>query len=62
MSKIAVSEAAVQCALDAIRVHGGAGVMAEVGIEHGLRDAVPATIFSGTSEVHRNLIAQRLGL
>ncbi len=62
LSKIAVSEAAVQCALDAIRIHGGSGVIGEVGIERGIRDAIPATIFSGTSEVQRNLVAQRLGL
>lgn len=62
MSKLAVSEAAVQCGLDAIRIHGGAGVIGEVGVEAGLRDAIPATIFSGTSDVQRNLIAARLGL
>lgn len=62
LSKLAVSEAAVQCGLDAIRIHGGAGVLGEVGVERGLRDAIPATIFSGTSDIQRNLVAARLGL
>lgn len=62
VSKLAVSEAAVQCGLDAVRIHGGAGVVGEAGIDRGLRDALPATIFSGTSDVQRNLVATRLGL
>ncbi len=62
LAKLAVSEAAVESGLDAIRLHGGAGVMTLVGVEHGLRDAVPSLIFSGTSEVQRDLIARALGL
>ncbi len=62
LSKIAVSEAAVQSGLDLIAVHGGLGVMTEVGVERGVRDAIPATIFSGTSDIQRNLVAARLGL
>jgi alkylation response protein AidB-like acyl-CoA dehydrogenase len=37
-------------------------VLGEVGVERGLRDAIPATIFSGTSDIQRNLVAARLGL
>lgn len=62
LAKLAVSEAAVQSGLDAIRLHGGAGVMSEVGVDQALRDAIPATIFSGTSEMQRDLIARSLGL
>jgi alkylation response protein AidB-like acyl-CoA dehydrogenase len=62
LAKLAISEAAVQNALDAIQVFGGAGYMKEMGIELGLRDAIPTTIFSGTSEVQRDLIAKGLGL
>ena len=36
--------------------------MTEMGVERALRDAVPATIFSGTSEIQRDLIARELGL
>ena len=62
LSKLAVSEAAIQSSLDAIQLHGGYGYKSESGIEQMLRDAIPATIFSGTSEIQRNLIARELGL
>ncbi len=62
MSKIAVSEAAVQAGLDAITVFGGAGYKTATGIESALRDAIPARIFSGTNEIQKELIAKELGL
>lgn len=62
LSKLAVSEAAVQGGLDAVQVFGAVGYSSESRIERMLRDAVPSTIFSGTSEIQRNLIAARLGL
>jgi alkylation response protein AidB-like acyl-CoA dehydrogenase len=62
MAKLAISEAAVTSALDSIRVHGGLGVMMESGIPQALADSVPCTIFSGTSDLQRNIIARELGL
>lgn len=62
LAKLATSEAAIQSSLDAIQIHGGIGVVREVGVERALRDAVPSTVFSGTSEVLRNLAAAKLGL
>ncbi|MCB9557502.1 MAG: acyl-CoA dehydrogenase family protein [Deltaproteobacteria bacterium] len=62
LAKIAVSEAAVQSGIDAIRVLGGNGVVDEYHVERMLRDAIPSTIFSGTSEIQRNLVAATLGL
>lgn len=62
LAKLAISEAAVENALAAIQVFGGAGYMEEVGIERFLRDAVPTRIFSGTSEIQRDLVARSLGL
>lgn len=61
LAKLAVSEAAVASALDAIQVHGALGTMSGE-IERFLRDAVPARIFSGTSEIQRNTIVRALGL
>ncbi|MBU8897899.1 acyl-CoA dehydrogenase [Corallococcus sp. H22C18031201] len=62
LAKLAISEAAVQCGLDAIQIHGGMGYVAETGIERVLRDTIPSTLFSGTSEIQRDIIASNLGL
>lgn len=62
LAKLAVSEAAIQSGLDAIQVHGGLGVVSEAGIDLALRDALPGTIVSGTSEIQRDIVAARLGL
>jgi len=62
LAKLAVSQAAVMGGLDAIHIHGSAGISCEHGIEQMLRDAIPATIFSGTSEMQRDIIASELGL
>jgi L-prolyl-[peptidyl-carrier protein] dehydrogenase len=62
MAKIAVSEAALANSLDAVQIFGGAGYLRAAGIEQQLRDCVPSTIFSGTTEIHRELIARGVGL
>jgi alkylation response protein AidB-like acyl-CoA dehydrogenase len=62
VAKAFVSEAAVRTHLDAIQIHGGYGYMTELEIERGLRDAVGGTIYSGTSEIQRRIIARGLGL
>lgn len=62
LAKLAISEGAIQSGLDSIQIHGGAGVIREVGVEQDLRDAIPGTLFSGTSEMQRDIIAARLGL
>lgn len=61
-AKLAISEANVANSMDAITLHGGAGYMADEGIEAGLRDAVGGLIYSGTSDIQRNRIAAMLGL
>ncbi|HET8660525.1 MAG TPA: acyl-CoA dehydrogenase family protein [Micromonosporaceae bacterium] len=62
LSKLAVSEGAVASALDAVALFGGNGYLRDHGIEAFLRDAVPSTIFSGTSDIQRILVARELGL
>ncbi|MEU3165792.1 acyl-CoA dehydrogenase family protein [Streptosporangium sp. NPDC006930] len=62
LSKIAVSEAAVASSLDAIQIFGATGYLGAAGVERQLRDAVPSTIFSGTTEIQRELVARGLGL
>lgn len=62
MSKLWISEAALQSGLDAVQLFGAAGVATDSGADALMRDAVPARIFSGTSEVQRAVIARMLGL
>jgi alkylation response protein AidB-like acyl-CoA dehydrogenase len=62
LAKLAVSQAAVMGGLDAIHIHGSTGINCGHGIEQMLRDAIPSTIFSGTSEMQRDIIASELGL
>jgi alkylation response protein AidB-like acyl-CoA dehydrogenase len=62
MAKLFVSESLVKAALDTVQIHGGYGYMTEYGLERALRDAVGSTIYSGTSEMQRNIIARWLGL
>lgn len=62
LAKLAVSEAAIQGGLDAIQIHGANGYTSAYGVEQMLRDAIPGAIFSGTSEIQRDLIARELGL
>jgi alkylation response protein AidB-like acyl-CoA dehydrogenase len=62
MAKLYLSECFVQSSLDAIRVYGGYGFMTEFEIERDLRDAVGGTIYSGTSDIQRTIIARLLGL
>lgn len=62
ITKLFVSETLVKAALDAVQLHGGYGFMVEYEVERALRDAIGATIYSGTSEMQRNIIARWLGL
>ena len=62
ITKLFVSESLVKAALDTVQLHGGNGFMVEYEVERALRDALGATIYSGTSEMQRNIIARWLGL
>jgi alkylation response protein AidB-like acyl-CoA dehydrogenase len=62
IAKLHVSEACIQTTLDAIQIHGGYGYMTEYEIERELRDAVGGTLYSGTSEIQKVIIAGFRGL
>jgi alkylation response protein AidB-like acyl-CoA dehydrogenase len=62
VAKTFVSEANVRTHLDAVQIHGGYGYMTESEVERALRDSVGSTIYSGTSEIQRLIIARHLGL
>lgn len=62
MAKLYLSESFVQSSLDAIQTMGGYGYMTEFEVERDLRDALGGTIYSGTSDIQKNIIARLLGL
>jgi alkylation response protein AidB-like acyl-CoA dehydrogenase len=62
MVKLHVSECFVRSSLDALQIHGGYGFMTEYELERDVRDALGSRIYSGTSEIQRNIIAAHLGL
>jgi alkylation response protein AidB-like acyl-CoA dehydrogenase len=62
MAKLYVSESLVKSSLDAVQIFGGYGYMTEQQVERDLRDSIASTIYSGTSEIQRNIIADGLGL
>lgn len=61
-AKLFVSEGHVRQAIDAIQIYGGYGYSTEYQVERELRDAVSGTIYSGTSEMQRKIIARLMGL
>lgn len=62
MAKLFVSESLLEGAIGTVQVLGGYGFMTEFEVERSLRDAVGSTIYSGTNDMQRNIIASWLGL
>jgi alkylation response protein AidB-like acyl-CoA dehydrogenase len=62
MTKLHLSECFVHSSQDALEVHGGYGYMTEYGLEREVRDALASKLYSGTSDLQRNVIAHHLGL
>lgn len=62
LAKLYLSESWVQSCLDAVQIHGGYGYTTEYEVERDLRDSIGSTLYSGTSEIQRNIIARYLGL
>ncbi|SMO48491.1 Acyl-CoA dehydrogenase [Thalassovita litoralis] len=60
--KLFASEVAVRASEQAIRIHGGAGIMRDYSVGRIHRDALVYVIGEGTSEVQRNLISRALEL
>ena len=59
MTKTYVSDCLVQSAIDTVQIFGGHGFLTETEVERILRDSIGSTIYSGTNEVQRNIMAQR---
>jgi len=62
ITKLFVSNTVKNFMLQAMQIFGGYGYIAEYGIEQEVRDAMAATIYSGTSEIQKNIIASNLGI
>ncbi len=60
MAKLFASEAAMEIALDAVRVHGGYGYSTEFDVERYFRDAPLMIVGEGTNEIQRNVIVKQL--
>jgi alkylation response protein AidB-like acyl-CoA dehydrogenase len=60
MAKFYVSEPFGKSCLDAIQVHGARGFLTEYELEREMRDSVGSTLYFGTSEIQRNIIARGL--
>jgi len=60
MAKLYSSKISVECALEAIQIHGGYGYVREYLVERYLRDAKITEIYEGTSEIQKIVIARSL--
>jgi alkylation response protein AidB-like acyl-CoA dehydrogenase len=58
MAKLYASEAAQRITYAAVQVFGGYGYMSEYGVERYQRDARATTLYEGTSEIQRTVIAR----
>jgi butyryl-CoA dehydrogenase len=58
IAKLYATEAAVKCANTAIQVHGGSGYVDDYPVERYLRDARVTTLYEGTSQIQKLIIAR----
>jgi isovaleryl-CoA dehydrogenase len=62
MVKLQVTELAKKVTLEGMQMMGGYGYSSEYDMERLVRTALVSTIYGGTSEIQRNIIAKTLGL
>jgi isovaleryl-CoA dehydrogenase len=62
MAKLKATETAKRAALEGMQMMGGAGYATEYDMQHHVRVALAATIYGGTSEIQRDIIAKTYGL
>jgi alkylation response protein AidB-like acyl-CoA dehydrogenase len=62
MVKLFVTEVAKRAALDGMQMMGGYGYASEYDMERLVRSTLVSTIYGGTSEIQRNIIAKTFGL
>jgi alkylation response protein AidB-like acyl-CoA dehydrogenase len=57
IAKLFISESLKSACLDAVQIHGAYGYMKEFDVERDMRDSIAATIYSGTSEIQKIILA-----
>lgn len=62
MAKLHLAEGFAANSVDAMRIHAARGYLTEYEVERDLRDAFGGVIYSGTSDIQRNIIARLKGL
>ncbi|MBO0727695.1 MAG: acyl-CoA/acyl-ACP dehydrogenase [Acidimicrobiaceae bacterium] len=62
MAKVKVTETAKRIALEGVQMMGGYGYATEYGMERHLRLSIAPTIYAGTNEIQRDIIAGTYGL
>jgi len=60
VAKYVASETAMDVTNEAIQIHGGYGYVSEFDVERLYRDARVTTIYEGTSEIQKTIIARHL--
>jgi alkylation response protein AidB-like acyl-CoA dehydrogenase len=58
MAKYFASEAAVDVCNEAVQIHGGYGYTTDFPVERFYRDAKILTIYEGTSQIQKEIIAR----
>ncbi len=58
IAKLQASEASNRIAYQAVQMHGGYGYVTDYAVERFYRDARVTTIYEGTSEIQRLIIAR----
>ncbi|MBI4866742.1 MAG: acyl-CoA dehydrogenase [Candidatus Wallbacteria bacterium] len=59
-AKLFASHVAVDCAIKAVQIHGGAGYMHDHPVERFMRDSKITELYEGTSEIQRLVIANNV--
>ena len=62
MAKLKVTETAKKVSLEGMQMMGGYGYATEYDMERHVRTTLVSTIYGGTSEIQREIIAKTYGL
>ncbi len=61
LAKIVASEAGITAAMEAALIHGATGYVSSYEVERDVRDAIGGAVYSGTTDIQKNIVARLLG-